>query len=445
MNIMQYCSITAAVAALFLAATGGAAELAWPPTMPGGKTVDTFTSTETLEPTDTLLASVAIADQPATITFAYYPGQNYPGKPWSVWGDSIAVDGKYYSSIGDHKAPDGNAFVYEYDAKSKRLHKVVDLAALLKRPEGHYRPGKIHSRLDIGRDGRLYFSTHRGSTRVTTDQYHYQGDWIASYDPASGEAQVVVHAPVAKHCIPTSVLDPDRLIFYGGTASGDRQDKSVMFFAYDIGKRMVLHTAPDGPYRYLIFARSTGRVYYCNEDYGTLMRYDPEDARPPQPIDGHLGLRSATRETPDGYVYTVSSKGDAALYRFDTKTERIDKLGDAPVGSQTYITSIDADLTGRYLYYVPGAHGGAENDGTPVVQCDVKTARKKVIAFLYPALKRRYGYVPIGTFASALSPDGTRLYITFNGSRDRADNRGRYPFDTCALVVVDIPEAERTP
>ena len=45
-------------------------------------------------------------------------------------------------------------------------------------PMRHYSPAKIHSRVDLGSDGWLYCSTHRGSTRVTTDEYHYQGDWI---------------------------------------------------------------------------------------------------------------------------------------------------------------------------------------------------------------------------------------------------------------------------
>lgn len=36
------------------------------------------------------------------------------------------------------------------------------------------------------------------------------------------------------------------------------------------------------------------------------------------------------------------------------------------VASQDYVTSIDLDpVTQRYIYYVPGAHGGGIKDGTP--------------------------------------------------------------------------------
>src|SRR5581483_751824 len=107
---------------------------------------------------------------------------------------------------------------------------------------------------------------------------------------------------------------------------------------------------------------------------------DPAKGGAPFPIKAELGLRAATQETPQGYVYTVSrgAKGGAAtLYAFNTKTEEAQNLGPAAVGSAQYITTIDADPTGRYLYYIPGAHGGADRDGTPVVQFDTKTRQRK--------------------------------------------------------------------
>jgi hypothetical protein len=397
-----------------------------------------------LEAPDSIDPDVAIARTPPKVDFLYYPRQDYPGKPWSVWGDGLAAGGKYYSAIGDHLAPRGNAFLFEYDPATKRLRTLVDVQKLLSLPEGHYTPGKIHSRIDLGRDGWLYFATHRGSTRVTTDQYRYKGDWIIRHHPETGKTEIVAHGPVPRHCIPTSVLDPDRLIFYGGTAAGNRTDP-VMFFAYDVGKRKVLHAVENGPYRYMIFARSTGRIYYVNEDYGLLMRYDPAGGKPPVRIPGRLGLRSATQETADGYVYTVSTRGDAAIWRFNTKTEGVERIGDARVGTQTYVTSLDVDPGGRYLYYVPGAHGGSQQDGSPIVQFDVKTGKKKVIAFLHPFYEKKYGYVPLGTFGSAIGERGGKLYVTFNGNRGGPDLRGRLRFDTCAMCVVHVPEPERRP
>src|SRR5262245_2202451 len=149
----------------------------FPPKLPDGEEVVTDTSEDFLKPGTTLKSGVAIAKTAPTIDFLYFLGQDYPGKPWSNWGDSIAVGGKYYASIGDHLAPAGDAFVYEYDPSSKTLKKLVSVKKVLNLPEGHYVPGKIHGRLDQGEDGWIYFSTHRGGTKVTTDQYHYKGDW----------------------------------------------------------------------------------------------------------------------------------------------------------------------------------------------------------------------------------------------------------------------------
>jgi hypothetical protein len=423
------------------------------PTLPDGKTVVTDTSDAFLKPTATLKSGVAIAKTAPTIDFHYYPGQTYPGKPWSNWGDSLAVNGKYFASIGDHHAVNtkdghpGTGLVFEYDPARKEFRQLVDVSKVLSLPAGHYTPGKIHGRLDMGGDGWLYFSTHRGSTRVTTDQYHYEGDWILRCHPETGKSEVVVRGPVPKHCIPCSVLDPDRLIFYGGTAPGSGGDEDgIQFFAYDVKNKKLLYSGPDGPARYMILAKSTGRVYYVpGKDEGMsgpVMRYDPVKGGPPQKAGVSLGLRAATQETADGHVYTVSKGGkgtEATLWAFNTKTEQVEKLGDAAVGAQAYIASIDADPTGRYLYYVPGAHGGGEVDGSPVVQFDVKTKGRKVIAFLHPFYKDRYGSTLQGTFSSAVDPKGDKLYVTWNVSR------GGRVWDCCALTVIHIPESERRP
>jgi len=72
------------------------------------------------------------------VDFLYYFSQTCKAKTWSNWGDGAAVEGKYYSTIGDHNGPVGNAFVYEYDAKVKQLRVLCDVASVLKMPKGHY-------------------------------------------------------------------------------------------------------------------------------------------------------------------------------------------------------------------------------------------------------------------------------------------------------------------
>jgi hypothetical protein len=412
----------------------------FPPALPNGIEVATDTTKQFLKAPTTLNADVAVAKTPPTIDFAFFPGQTYAGKPWSAWGDGLAHNGKYYAAIGDHLAP-GNAFVFEYDPAAKRFRQLVNVRELLKLPEGHYTPGKIHSRIDVGDDGWLYFSTHRGSTRVTTDEFHYKGDWIIRTHPQLNKTEIVAAGPVPKHCIPCSVLDPKRLIFYGGTAPATSDAEGIQLFAYDVRNRKLLYSGADGPARYMAFAKSTGRIYYNppkSED--VLMRFDP-DAGKPARIPGRIGIRAATQETPQRIIYTVSDgqgSGEAMIGALNTRTEKTETLGPAAVGTQNYITSIDADPTGRFLYYIPGAHGGSERDGCPVVQFDTKTRRKKVIAFLHPFYAEKFGCTLKGTFSSAVDPSGDKLYITWNNSRGAAK-----AWDSCVLTVIHIPKSER--
>jgi len=428
------------------------ADLAFPPTLPDGKTIVTDTSPEFLKRPETIADDVDVATMPPTVDFLFYPQQDYLGKPWSNWGDGCFANGKYYSAIGDHFAigrgdqqqSTGTAFVYEYDPAQHELKTLVDVAKLLALPEGHYTPGKIHSRVDMASDGWLYYATHRGSPKAANDENHYEGDWIFRTNPKTSESEIVVQGPVPKHSIPNSVVDPKRMIFYGATAAGpDAPLQEIQFFAYDLKHRKMLYSGPDGPARYMILAQSTGCLYFVpgNSD-GELMRFDPEKNTPPIKIGQSIGVRAATQETAAGLVYSVSTgqkSGDATLWEFNTKTEKSREIGTIAVGTEAYVASIDVDPTGRYLYYVPGAHGGGYRDGSPLVQYDINTGKKKVIAFLHPFYEQKYGFIPKGTYSTAVSNDGAKVFITWNISR------GTKAWDCCGLTIVHIPAEERTP
>lgn len=417
-----------------------AVKLTFPPTLPGGIEMATDTAEEFLRPATTLADGVSVAKTAPTIDFVYFPGQDYEGKPWSNWGDSSFANGKYYTAIGDHLAPQGNAGVFEYDPVGTQLRRLSQTRQTIALPTGHYLPGKIHSRVDLGSDGWLYYSTHRGSTKVTTDEFHYRGDWILRTNPTSGTSEVVAQGPVPKHCIPNGVLDPERLIFYGGTAPGTDKEEGIQFFAYDVRDRKLLYAGPNGPARYMILAQSTGRVYFTpRQSDSPLLRFDPTQPTAPVEIPGEIGIRAATRETPAGVVYTVSSgqQGESLLYAFHTQTEQIEVLGPAAVGQNQYIAALTADPTGRYLYYVPGAHGGSDRDGSAVVQYDTQHRTRKVVAFLHPFYEQKYGCVPKGTYGLAIDDRGATLCITWNVSR------GSRAWDCCALTAIHIPAAER--
>lgn len=416
--------------------------IAYPPALPDGATAVTDTSELFLRPVVNVNDDVTIATAAPTVTFLYFPGQDWAGNPWAAWGDSLFANGKYYASISDHLAPTGHAFVYEYDPATRQLRQVVDVTKTLNLPEGHYTPGKLHGRLDLGSDGWIYFATHRGSSNSTSEKNHYKGDWIIRYHPTTGVSEVIAQGPVPMHCIPNTLLDAERMILYGGTIPGGTADESgIQFFAYDLKQRKTIFSANNGPGRSMMLAKSTGRLYYtAGVKDGPLMRFDPATGKTEEVKGQTIGNRAATAETPAGVIYSVSQamKGTpAALWALDTKTETVKQIGTAEVLAESYIASLDADPTGRYLYYAPGAHGSGAREGTPVVQFDTQTGKKKVIAFLADFYTQKYGCTPKGTYSIAVDDTGGKLFITWNVSRNTKN------WDCTAMTVIEIPASER--
>lgn len=444
----------AAILFLALSARGAEQTPPYPPKLKGGEEKATIVSDDFLKRPDKFPAGVAVAKTAPKVEMMFYPGQDYPGNPWSAWGDSLAANGKYYASIGDHlslgskeNTTGGNAFVYEYDPETGKLKILTDVKKVLNLPAGHYTPGKIHGRLDFGRDGWLYFATYRGGNS-TTPQYHYKGDWIMRHFPPTGETEVVARGAMPGHGIQTSIVDPERMILYGGTRAGTlkpsgdgRGEDDELFIVYNLHTKSLIYSCPKTHcWPWPVFARSTGRVYFCQgigKD-AKWMRWDPEKRGFAVEIEGPAEAEGAsTLETPQGIIY-MAGPASGKLWAFDTKSEKFTELGQACVGEKVRrISTLDADPKGRYLYYTPGAHGGSEEDGTPIVQFDVRTKQRKVIAFLNPVIEQKYGCTLRGTYSIAIDAAGEKLYATWNVSR------GTKVWDSCALTVVHIPASER--
>lgn len=410
--------------------------LPYPPKLPDNKVSVTIDSDELLKPGPNLIDGVDVALTPPKVTFLYYPGQDYAGNPWCFRGVGSVRDGKYYSALCDHLAPQGTAKLFEFDTATQGFRLLVDTAKFLRSsgqitPDMKYTPGEIQTRIEFGNDGWLYYGTTRGSTRVTNDANGFRGEWVLKTHPKSGRTEVVSAFPVPKHCILASVLDPDRGIFYGGTAAGDYRVKDVRFFAVDVKTGRVLKTAANGFDRYVIFSKSTGRLYWEGQ------KYDPQTNE--ITISEAPHVRSATTETPDGIVYGTSHR-EADIWAFNVRTERLSRLGSGAVGTQGYVSSMHADPAGRYLYYVPGAHGGASKDRTPIVQFDVLTRKRKVIAFLHRAFRDACGYNLDGCFCSVLDEKGEKLYVSWDGWREGQPGPR---MESSALTVIEIPESER--
>ncbi len=361
-------------------------------------------------PGPNLREGVRIAKTPPRVDFAYFPQQNYPGNPWSNRADGFVLGDKYYTSDNDHLAPRGTAHLWEYDAAAKTFRLLCDTTSFLESkkvfpPEMNYRPGEMQSRIDLGSDGWLYYATDRGSPTVTHDANGYRGEWVLRTNPATLETQIVKEFPIDKHTLPASVLDPKRMIYYGGTAPGkDAANQKVQFFALDVRSGKLLKVADNGPDRVMIFSTSTGRVYWEGHVY------DPTTNEVLPANIPHV--RSASRETPQGLVFCTSHT-QAELWSLNVKTGEVKTL-------------------------VPGAHGGAIKDGTPIVQYDLQTKERKVLAFPHQHFWDTHGYALDGSFSSALDEQGARLFISWDGWR-KGQPRG---WETAAITVVHIPASE---
>jgi hypothetical protein len=396
-------------------------------------------------------AGVAVAKVAPKVDLYIFP--DLPATPkalWSSWGDGcVAADGKYYTSIGNHldyDAGEGQARVYAYDPATKGVKLVVNVRDVV--PDPRYAAGKIHGRIDQGRDGLLYFATYYGKTPEKGSEQtkaSFIGSALLRYDPVSGKAEML-GAPVPKQGVPTSLTDAGRMILYGYAAYSDD------FIVYDLAKRELKYRGGGDTQktsRNLMLDRN-GRVYYAQDD-GGVMRYDPQTnrvtatkAKLPAGKKGGEGsaggLRASTGAGADGVIYGATHGG--ALFAFDPEAETVKELGETWPGGQ-YTAVMERSGDGRFVYYAPGAHGSGARIGTPVVQWDVKAGTKKVLGYLNPAARERLNYNVGGTYNLKVSPDGSRLFVTFNGAMLDAPGKKEQTFGTPSVAVVEVPAAER--
>src|SRR6185437_3727372 len=161
-------------------------------------------------------------------------------------------------------------------------------------------------------------------------------------------------------------------------------------------------------------------------------------------FDRSPGMRSSTRESNDGAIYGCTQV-TGQLFRFRPASNEIHMLGPNWLKGE-YVTVCELSPDDRFLYYLPGAHGGGFKTGTPIVQYEIATGRRKVLAFMAGAFEREYDYVPSGTYGMKISADGATLYVNFNGhAADRIRPKSMKPngFGLCSFAAIHIPKSER--
>ncbi|MCI0465319.1 MAG: hypothetical protein L0Z62_51005 [Gemmataceae bacterium] len=368
------------------------------------------------------------------------------GKPWSSWGDGcLASNGKYYTSVGDHRGTDANSFVYEYNPMTRILSRVVDVLRVIMHMLGLFGHGKIHSGIHEGADGWLYFSTYWGKPKEVETAFTkgYPGSLLLRHNPKTGQTENL-GALAPRQGLPASNFDRDRgLLYFHAVYKGD-----VVVYDTKAQKVKFQGGADQSAAHRTFLIDGRGRAHFSAND-GTLAFYDPETNKlgkttvrlPANPEAKKkkakaATLRAASRPMRSGLVHGMTAAGQ--LFSFDPHKGEVKDLGpNFAGGDYTAVMVLSPDE--KYLYYAPGAHGSANRTAAPVLQYEIATGKRKVLAFLRDPLAQRLKYNIGGTYNLQIDPSGERLFFTFNGS----DPGVRGFFGKPAVAVIHIPKAER--
>ena len=240
-------------------------------------------------------------------------------------------NGRIY--IGTAKYGD-NAFLVEFDPKTKQMKVVVDAEKEIGTDrKGFAAQAKIHTRNNVGRSGRVYFGTKQGYPKEGENRSDYPGGHPMVYDPATGKTRVY-NIPVKHQGVISVTPDESRGVAYVSTCSDERPVESTHFLILDLesGKYRDLK---DCRHMYaFIVLDCFGRAYHPILG-GDIARYDPRtdklerlkqtiDGRPPtaesmlahpqsHPINWEL---SPDRKT----LYAVAMSGNQ-LFAYDVTAE----------------------------------------------------------------------------------------------------------------------------
>ncbi len=414
----------------------------------------------------------SVAKEAPTVDFAIIQGMEpfvlpvlhpyHEGGIYGGWGDvSKGPDGCFYYSIGDHRGCGGTAYMFRYDPADKTNTIVIDLKKVVGYGDDVFGDGKFHGDPEVSPDGDMWLLSYFGPAPLEEDFETWHGSWLFHHNVFSGKTECVGIA-LEGESWPYHAWDWDRNLLFG---VGSLNKQVVV---YDTNERCMLYggVPPDGITwfeRGVMLDRDTGIIYttdtikyadgerlsgrYRGEQ--RMVSYERRNNRftrlqslvPPNKVTGTVTpLRAHTKvKDSEGAFWCCDVSG--AMFRFFPAEDRIEQLGMNWGKEGKYLANMCFSPKKRYIYYLPGADTHAHTYGTPVVQYDTKTHKKKVIAFLNDFYLEKYGYCPGGTYGVELDEAGESLFFYMNGqftTKELGTGYGRP-----AIFHVHIPESER--
>ena len=298
----------------------------------------------------------------------------------STWDTTMGPDGKLYMSLSSELNNMGFARLYEYDYKTNKSRKLIDVEELLIPHYRALRPSKFHTSISFMNDGNLAMTTHstdKGTAHPTWMPFSYfghmwegfSGSTIITYNFESGKAEIL-GVPAPGESLYTSCYDKKHNAFYSmGYLKGH-------LYRFDFDKRQVkdlgkvtenasfkICPGPDGN---LYSSSKSGWVFRINTDTEQI-----EDMNYRVPMTEHRnGNISCGRIGPDGKLYMTTMRGPNYI-AIDTATGEIKDMGpylntDKFAFNETGngVFGMDFDEKGR-LWYVVDTSVDAKVPGNP--------------------------------------------------------------------------------
>ena len=418
------------------------------------------------------LSGFTVAKTPPTIEFVIVPLKNrylksvpkgYFQGIWSSWsqGNYYAPTQKYYAAIGNHGFYYPELYLIEYDSQTKTIKTLPEINKIMGRNGSEFGDGKIHGWLDFYNGSELYFCTYCAKYPEPSEEEYlsgYDGGSIMSYNVITEKFENY-GVPLKRSSWPYHRMDTRRGLMFAVGIYGE-------FLCYDINKREIRYAGhlPNGMRwhnRTMLIDEDTGFIYSTtsveSDSAIHFVKYDPVKNRfyemnssiPKNSITGEMGqMRAHTKtKTKDGWfmgvVVAKNAGSGGQLFKFYPDEDRVEDLGLCWPGKHRYTASLTLSPDEKYLYYIPGAHGKGYHEGASVVQYNIKTGERKVLAFLFPYFYEKYGYIVGGTFSIKIDDNGEKLFILFNGAFDEYNPEGGDIFGDLSVMVVNIPESER--
>jgi hypothetical protein len=371
-------------------------------------------------------------DGPA-VRAAVYPRPDYEGNPWSQWGQGVVLDdGRFISAIGDHIGPDGNSFIYEYDPAEDRLTQISDVLSLTDHQDGEWGYGKIHAQMVTGPCGEVYAATYWGTVRELVYEGNYRGDLLLRLN--TDDRTIENMGPITEeHGVPSMAGWGEGGLLYAEAANPQLHDpQRGMLVALEMATgEQIFATEDEEDHRGFraMVVDAEGRVLFSRTG-GGLARWDPASGDLSDldiTLPGEF-LRASTRPAPDGTVYLVTQ--DPHLLFALEPDGGLRELGELA----GYTASIAMAPDGSRLWYVPHAHGGAAEFGTPVIEVDTESGEQRTVVELDPLAREVLGLSLGGTYNVAVDATGSTLYLGMNAAEVGADET----FGEVVLVVVEL-------